>query len=346
MHFADNLKALYDYWQYYQPIVQYGPQTCIKNLQYLTNVVDHILLEPQNKDLIPTLKKAFGLEGLNHDEDFASALSFSTGYWQERNWDPAVNSPVFHQFCEKLSSNEMLYPATAGLKPTVQKLFEAANYSSQAAELMNPMLNYIGFVNETVVQQCPAPSTLNDCYSNYNFSYYAQDDINQSWRTWPYQYCTQWGYLMPGSTTPSDLLPIISRAVTLEYEALICKHAFNITTPSDVDAINRYGNLTIAYPRLAIIGGEADVWRPVTPLADNAPSRVNTTSEPVYLIEGAVHHWDENGLFPNQTTASLPPDTIKMVHAAEAAFVQAWLAEWTSCHLPFHHYHFLLYLFI
>jgi len=41
-----------------------------------------------------------------------------------------------------------------------------------------------------------------------------------------------------------------------------------------------------------------------------------------------VHHWDENGLFPNQTTDSLPPQPVKDAQAQEIAFVLAWMHEW------------------
>ncbi len=41
-----------------------------------------------------------------------------------------------------------------------------------------------------------------------------------------------------------------------------------------------------------------------------------------------MHHWDENDLFVNETTASLPPKTIVDVHAKEINFVLSWMAEW------------------
>jgi hypothetical protein len=35
---------------------------------------------------------------------------------------------------------------------------------------------------------------------------------------------------------------------------------------------------------------------------------------------------DENGLFPNETTTTLPPAPIKAAQQAEAAFVKKWVA--------------------
>ena len=42
----------------------------------------------------------------------------------------------------------------------------------------------------------------------------------------------------------------------------------------------------------------------------------------------ALHHYDENGLFPNETTARLPPAPVKECQSEEAAFVKAWVDEW------------------
>lgn len=47
------------------------------------------------------------------------------------------------------------------------------------------------------------------------------------------------------------------------------------------------------------------------------------------LIEGAVHHWDENGLFANQTVeGTLPPLPVREVQRQEIEFVKAWMEEW------------------
>jgi hypothetical protein len=112
--------------------------------------------------------------------------------------------------------------------------------------------------------------------------------------------------------------------------------AFNITTPPDVEAINKYGSFNLSYPRLAMIDGDRDPWRPATahasPFNETAVNRTNTLSEPDLLIEGAVHHWDENGLFPNQTVDYppdfLPPPEVRNAQAQEVAFVLEWMREW------------------
>ena len=113
---------------------------------------------------------------------------------------------------------------------------------------------------------------------------------------------------------------------------MVCREAFNITTPSNVDAVNRHGGFDISYPRLAIIDGEADPWRAATPHALGQPERRSTASEPFILIKDGVHHWDENGLLPNETRPGLPPPAVADTQALEVAFVREWIAEWKQSH--------------
>ena len=61
-----------------------------------------------------------------------------------------------------------------------------------------------------------------------------------------------------------------------------------------------------------------------------APHRKSTTSEPFILISKALHHYDENGLFPNETTPTLPPAPVRDAQTAEVEFVNAWVDEWNS----------------
>ena len=323
-------EAIYDFWEYYEPVRIYGPPACIKNTQLLTNVVDNILLHKNNTNLTQELKIAFGLQDITYDDDFANVLSFGIGGWQGRNWDPAVNDPTFSYYCNNITANSTLYPTFRDQTNTVQKLLAAAGYSSQSSHLTTPLLNYIGYVNATIPgPAAEAGETLNQYYTNHNSSFYTQDSIEDgSWRSWPYQYCSQWGYLQTGSGVPATQLPLISRLLTLEYETIICREAFNITTPADTEAINKYGGFDIAYERLAIVDGEEDPWRRASPHSPAAKDRTSSVDQPFILIEGAVHHWDENGLFDNETTDELPPAPVRETQTQEVDFVKAWLEDW------------------
>lgn len=59
------------------------------------------------------------------------------------------------------------------------------------------MLNYIGWAQDSVVSQCDNPKeTQDDCFGTHDPAPYRQDGLDRvDYRSWPYQYCTQWGKL-------------------------------------------------------------------------------------------------------------------------------------------------------
>ncbi|KAF2198246.1 peptidase S28 [Delitschia confertaspora ATCC 74209] len=322
-------EAIYDYWEYFEPIRQFAPPDCVSATQHVTHVVDNILLNKNNTGKIQQLKAAYGLSGVTDNRDFANVLTGGIYNWQSTNWDPEENSPEFYYYCRNMTTKP-LYNQSADLRESVKDLLVAGGYGSNP-NLENIMLNSIGYFNLTSVSRCK-DSTQDECFSTQNATFYAEDDLNTyGWRSWNYQVCTEWGYIQTGNT-PKDILPLISRTLDVEYLTSFCQLSFNINStinPPDVDRVNKYGGFNISYPRLAIIGGEADPWKPATPLADNAPKRNSTTEEPVLLITGgAVHHWDENGLFPNETTPTTPPSFVVWAQQFEKNFVVDWLKEW------------------
>ncbi|KAI1860285.1 hypothetical protein JX265_005800 [Neoarthrinium moseri] len=321
-------EAIYDYWQYFEAARIFGPPACIEATQKVTNVVDNILIGHNGSDYVTELKKAFGLGGVKSNPDFANALTGGISGLQSYNWDPTQSSDEFFVYCDIVGNDTVYYPDTESLRPTVEKLISVGGWENETSTLTNHFLNYIGYVRDTRVASCDGDQE--ECFSTSDPDFYAQTAITQTWKSWPYQYCTQWGYLATGSGVPAGQLPLISRTIDIPYNAAICAQAFNITTPSDVEAINKYGGFNLSYPRLAFIDGEWDPWRAATPHALEVPERPDTIDEPFRLIAKAVHHWDENGLFPNETTADLPPTAVKEVQQYEAVFVQEWLKEWNA----------------
>ncbi|KAG9236991.1 putative serine protease K12H4.7 [Amylocarpus encephaloides] len=327
-------EAIWDYWAYFEPIRVYGEPTCITYAQKITNMVDNILMKVNTTDTTAELKGAFGLPNVTYDDDFAVVLSAGIGSWQGRNWDPDLNDPTFDEFCSNITSTLVEYSSTTGLVGTAQDLLTKGGYGSEISTLQTPLLNWIGWLKNTTVSRCKG--SQDSCYSTHNSTYYQQDSISDDWRAWPYQYCTEWGYLQTGSGVPADQLPLITRLNDLEYASIVCREAFNISTPANVTAINQYGGFNISYPRFAIVDGEQDPWRPACPSASpfnsTAVNRTSTVSEPFMLIEGAVHHWDENGLFANQTVDVppdfLPPLPVRDTQAMLKAVVLEWMEEW------------------
>ena len=145
---------------------------------------------------------------------------------------------------------------------------EAGGYESNHT-IVSQLLNYVGWINLTAVSVCDSEGLTQDqCFSNLNKTFYEQDGLDTyDWRSWAYQYCTEWGYLQTGSGVPSDQMPLISRTIDLHYLSAICRDSFVIDGTPDLEEANQYGGYDIRHSRLAIIDGQWDPWRPATPHA-------------------------------------------------------------------------------
>ncbi|KAI0030992.1 peptidase S28 [Vararia minispora EC-137] len=303
-------------WEYMDVIRTYADPVCSANLVHSIATVDTLIKIPIIKD---RLKGLFNLSGLASDQDFVSVLESPLGSWQSKNWDPAVGSTAFDDFCAQLNGN------TSSLADTRKTIPFFGTHSVNIA-----LLSYASYIRNNIVSQCQLPATVEDCFGTQNDTSYQVADLSQTWRLWTFQYCTQWGYLTTSPPNPKKYPPIISRLLDLDYEHKICVQAFPpgefFTVPRlpDVHSVNVLGNFDIAADRLAFVDGEVDPWRPDTPHSQYyAKNRTDTTLRPFKLIPGAVHHWDENGL----ADPSAEPPEIAQIHAEEVAFVKTWLAD-------------------
>ncbi|KAI9739454.1 MAG: hypothetical protein M1818_005142 [Claussenomyces sp. TS43310] len=196
----------------------------------------------------------------------------------------------------------------------ISSLWEATRTRVDTAQPECP--NCIGYVNLTFVHPCQ--KNYEACYSQYDVAHFEKDGLEEDWRSWEYQCCTEWGFYSTGSGVPADQLPLISRLSDTEYYTLACNAAFNLTTSPDLECINKHGGYGISYPRLAIIDGEQDPWRPATPHASpfvaGVRNRTHTTGEPFLLIQGGIHVWDEPEVSLEDMAPDLPPRPIREAH--------------------------------
>ncbi|KAL1702481.1 serine carboxypeptidase S28-domain-containing protein [Schizophyllum commune] len=310
-------------WQYMEVIRRSAPEACARHLENSIQTIDAIL----SRGGFPAraLKALFGLSGLEHDDDFASVLSSPLGYWQAKCWDPKFGSTAFEDFCEVLGK------APAGHLEALEYGHEERMVDvGDELTLDFSVLNYAKYIRENVVSRC-TDNTIEECFGSYDDSQYLATDLDQTWRLWLFQVCTQWGYFTTAPPDPSHPR-ILSKLITLAHESKICKQAFppgkHFTVPSmpNVTAVNVLGDFDIRAERLAIIDGEVDPWRPDTPHSEDANEREDTISEPFKLIPNGVHHYDEYGYV---NLADEPPE-IQQIHGEMILFVTEWLKEWNA----------------
>lgn len=202
-------KSIWDYWQYFNPIIQYGPQPCISNTQKLTHMVDNIITgnktrpnmteadaQGGDKALIQKLKSAFSLGSLAYNNDFANTLSLPTGDWQGLEWVKTINDTGFGDFCNAIGADKPKY-ANTNMTAEAQEFLVAGGYANESKTLTAPLLNYFGYISETYVKPCVAGNeTVDECFNTHNVGLYNKTDWDQwSEKSWPYMYCTQWGFV-------------------------------------------------------------------------------------------------------------------------------------------------------
>ena len=260
-------EAIEEYWEYYEPIKQYGLPECVWTTQILTNAVDRILIESQNRTLRSQLKSAFGSAEVRHDADFANLLTHGFLHWQVRNWDPAVGSPGPMYYYGNLTHTSLLYTSESNLTSSIIELLAAVGYGGNST-LVTRMLNWIGYT-KTVVSTITSSSSLgpslkdntaniNDPFTANLSEFSTEDSLDTGWRSGLYQVCTQWGYFITGSGSTPDNLPLISRLIDLPYASQYRHQIFNITTSFNITAINKHGGFNFSFPRVAIIDGLVD----------------------------------------------------------------------------------------
>lgn len=314
--------SIYDYWEYFEPARLYGPPDCIKNTQLLIDVVDGILIRQNSTEKKQALKAVFGLGNVTDDRDFAGQITGVYGL-QSTNWDPEENSASFFNYCHNITVDEV---SSENLRPAVADLVTTAGYPNDTL-VQNITLKAIAWLNSTALAGYRRSKLSQDSYfTTLNATalqkYTTLEDYGAT--SWSYQVCTEWGYIQTGNT-PADIKPLISRTLDIDYLTFFCRAQFNITTPPETDRVNKYGNYSINYERLAQLGGNADPWRPATPLW-YPESRTSSTGHPWLLISHGVHHWEENGIFENETTPDLPPPQV--VYAQQ--FLKNFVVDWVQ----------------
>lgn len=228
--------AVEDFWEYYEPIRKSGPPICIEKLQNHTVLIDSIL-GLGNSLVTSALKNYFGLN-ITDDRDFVNALTIPLSAWQGRNWDPAVGSPAFSDFCHVIAAK-----SENGIDAAPQIQQATFPWPSNPAKMFEGFSAYASYIKQNISSLCPPGATHDECFGTVLNG--SEDTLAEAdWRSWTYQYCTEWGYFIGVSQAQFDsrrvkveLSPtlqaapegkpsLVSRLLTQEYTSDVCKRAF------------------------------------------------------------------------------------------------------------------------
>ncbi|KAH8886065.1 endoprotease endo-Pro [Thozetella sp. PMI_491] len=310
--------AIYDFWQYFYPVQQGMPQNCSTDVSKVIDYVDGIL-KNGTADAKQAIKNKFGLGGVVHDGDFASALESAAWQWQATDFTTGYSG--FYQFCDYV---ENMFPnvTTPAPGPEGVGLCKALNgFARWSKEFLAPD------------NSCGEGSNCFDSY-DADSTDYTNWDASNSYRPWFWMLCNEpLAFWQDGA--PEGTPSIVSRFSNAAYWQRQCPLYFPPSdgytygsgrglTPEDFNA--KYGGWDIVNTtRLIYVNGEFDPWRDSTVSSHFRPGGPLQSTEqvPVKLVPGGVHCPD---LLARNGAAN--PGLAK-IQAEVVEIVKGWVAEFT-----------------
>ncbi|KAL8377977.1 hypothetical protein RB595_008590 [Gaeumannomyces hyphopodioides] len=324
------VQAIYNFWHYYVPVQKGMPQDCRRAFEQISSQVDKVLGNGTATD-VSRLKAMFELETLEHNDDFANAISSPLGGWQSTG--SATGDESFQAMCDSiLGLGGSGGGPAARSKPTAEGV--------GGVGVLNSYANW--FKTQYVKNACSGfkyPEWEVEgsvgCFDTHNASspfYRDWTANNTAHRPWMWQLCDEPFFYWPTGSAPEGVATIVPRAITPEYYQQQCDLFFpeqgNHTYGSDDGATDlQLNQLTGGWnltntTRLLWINGEFDPWRSASVSSDFRPGGPlqSTPEAPVFVMSGARHCEDM------QIRNNVNPAVGEAQEAATAQ-IQTWVAE-------------------
>ncbi|KAH1658225.1 hypothetical protein KXX40_008634 [Aspergillus fumigatus] len=324
------VQAIYDFWQYFVPVVEGMPKNCSKDLNRVVEYIDHVY-ESGDIERQQEIKEMFGLGALKHFDDFAAAITNGPWLWQDMNFVSGYSR--FYKFCDAVENvtpgaKSVPGPEGVGLEKALQ------GYASwfNSTYLPGSCAEYKYWTDKDAV----------DCYDSYetNSPIYTDTAVNNtSNKQWTWFLCNEpLFYWQDGA--PKDESTIVSRIVSAEYWQRQC-HAYfpevngytfgsaNGKTAEDVNKWTKGWDLTNT-TRLIWANGQFDPWRDASVSSKTRPGGPlqSTEQAPVHVIPGGFHCSDQ-WLVYGEANAG-----VQKVIDEEVAQIKAWVAEYPKYRKP------------
>ncbi|KAJ2695779.1 hypothetical protein H4R19_005812, partial [Coemansia spiralis] len=211
-----------DFYQYDEVVGQALP--CAPEIAEAVQVLDRIL-DSGNRTLIDSWKRAFGLQALKDDADFAGALTDQMSYAVQYYMPPTPGS---------------------GTPDAIASLCGWFN-NTRNIPLQNMADMTAAYIRDGNID----PVTT---YGSGSGS--ANTSLHQNGRAWFYQTCTQFGFWQVAP--PAPLQRLRSKYVTAELQSKPCESFFgaSVSGQPDTDALNReFGGFAPNVTRVVFVNG-------------------------------------------------------------------------------------------
>ncbi|RGB33941.1 peptidase S28 [Rhizophagus diaphanus] len=254
------IEAKLDFFEFDQRIAKALP--CAQNISDAFRFVYDPILLSGNETAILELKQQFGLEMLEDNKDFASAISHPTAsIVQNYVQSPDIPDPIL-SVCAPFSQVQSSSPETS-----------AFIY----AEGVKAFLNLTGIITPEDKLAKFATTSINTKEKNDLASY-------------TYQYCNELGYYQ---TFPkSSPISTRSQIINIDYYQGQCDFLFpGITSSPTIKKTNKkFGGFNGKFSKTVFVNGDIDPWTALTVSSESANPKVE--KDTIFLIKGGSHVTD------------------------------------------------------
>lgn len=295
------VEAIYDFYPYFEAVERAIPRNCSNDLRAVATYIDEVF-EKGNKQDIYDLQAMFGLELLDHADDFAAAIAAPLWSWQSKE------ETVF-EFCDQI---------------------EGDSYStgSKGVGVDAALKAYAAWINETTGASCHQY----DCSTyNTNIKWNDPTDIEGD-RQWNWMLCHNpfsWWQVGPPKNDGQHLVSAQLRPDHFQRQcALMFPETNGFVAGSDkgwtADHLNLYtGGWDADFTRVMFVNGEFDPWIEATVGSRHRPGGPRVTSEqtPIFTIKNGNH-------VPELILDDVPEETSVLPY--QLAVMKKWLDEWKA----------------
>ncbi|KAF4200396.1 hypothetical protein CNMCM8927_003431 [Aspergillus lentulus] len=324
------VQAIYDFWQYFVPVVEGMPKNCSKDVNRVVEYIDHVYasgdMERQQE-----IKEMFGMGALKHFDDFAAAITNGPWLWQDMNFVSGYSR--FYKFCDAVENvtpgaKSVPGPEGVGLEKALQ------GYASwfNSTYLPGSCAKYKYWTDKYAV----------DCYDTYDLDspIYTDTAVNNTInKQWTWFLCNEpLFYWQDGA--PKHEFTIVSRTVSAEYWQRQCSGYFPEVngytfgsakgkTAEDVNKWTKGWDLTNT-TRLIWTNGQFDPWRDASVSSKFRPGGPLHPTEqvPVHVIPDGMHCSDQWMAYGKANAG------VQKVIDEEVAQIKAWVAEYPKYKKP------------
>ncbi|RCH98512.1 hypothetical protein CU098_000139, partial [Rhizopus stolonifer] len=229
------VQAQFNFYQYFDPIIRYGPTQCISAIEHVITYIDKILFGSSSK-AVKELKELFGVPEL-YDDDFASYLTTAIAtYWQ---YGVELGDNLFDQVI-------------------CNKVFNGTSVEDNVKSFAVFNKNYVE------KNTCDGYSSISACLGSHNATD-VQEQLASSPSTaaWTWQTCTEYGYFQVAA--PKNNPTIVSRKLGIEVFERMCQLFFTKVgipkKPNTAKVNKKYKGWNAKLDRIVWIDGEYDSWR-------------------------------------------------------------------------------------